>query len=89
MESKPQSLLSFALEKYPEKVEVVPVRELVMESARENPKRPAFVKLALPDEVVKKLRGGGEESDLLLLVSVPREVLERADSPIILPGEVR
>ena len=47
-----------ALEKYPQRVEVVPLRELVVESARENDKRPAFVKLHLPDEVVKALGGG-------------------------------
>jgi hypothetical protein len=83
----PRRALSFALEKYPQRVEVVPLEELVMESARENPRRPAYVKLALPDEAVKSLRGGGGE-DLLLLVRIPREVQERSISPIILPGEV-
>jgi hypothetical protein len=78
-----------ALEKYPQRVEVVPLRELVVESARENDKRPAFVKLHLPDEVVKGLRGRVEEQDLLLVVRVPREVLQRAESNLILPGDLR
>lgn len=85
----PRRILAFALEKYPERLELVPVDELVMESARQNEKRPAFVKLAVPDELVKSLRGGREERDLVLLVRVPREITGRAESRIVLPGEVR
>ena len=81
--------LAFALEKYPERVEIVPIQELVTESARKNDKRPAFVKLSVPDEVVKQLRGRPEDTDLVLLVRVPKEVLQRQGSLIVLPGEVR
>lgn len=81
--------LAYALEKYPERVEMVPLRELVTESARQNDKRPAFVKLSVPDEVVKQLRGRPDDADLVLLVRVPKEVLQRQDSLIVLPGEVR
>lgn len=85
----PRKAVEFALQKYPERVEMVPLGELVVESARQNEKRPAYVKLAVPDEVVKGLRGRPGEGDLLLLVRVPREVLERQESLIILPGEAR
>lgn len=85
----PRQALAFALEKYPDRVLVQPLAELVIESARGNEKRPAYVKLALPDELVKQLRGGRQEGDLALLVLVPREVLERSESRIVLPGEVR
>ena len=86
----PRKSLAYALEKYPERVEMVPLRELVTESARQNDKRPAFVKLSVPDEIVKQLRGRpGDDADLVLLVRVPREVLQRQDSLIVLPGEVR
>jgi hypothetical protein len=85
----PAQALAFALDKYPQRVEVIPVSELMMDSARGNDKRPAFVKLALPDELVKQLRGGHEGGALALLVVVPREVLERSESRILLPGEVR
>ena len=85
----PLKNLAFALEKYPERVEVVPIQELVTESARKNDKRPAFVKLSVPDEVVKQLRGRPEDTDLVLLVRVPKEVLQRQGSLIVLPGEVR
>jgi hypothetical protein len=85
----PRKALAYALEKYPERVEMVPLEQLVTESARQNPKRPAYVRLDVPDEVVKSLRGRGDSKDLLLLVRVPREVLERSESRIVLPGEVR
>lgn len=95
MVSKNESLraareaLLFALEKYPERLEIVPLEDLVTETARQNARRSAYVKLSLPDEVVKSLRGSSERrKDMLLLVSVPKEVQERSESPIILPGEV-
>jgi hypothetical protein len=85
----PRKALSYALEKYPERVEMVPIEELVTDSARQNPKRPAYVTLAVPDEVVKSLKGGRDDRDLVLLVRVPKEILERSESRILLPGEVR
>ena len=88
----PRKALTYALEKYPERVELVPIEELVTDSARQNAKRPAYVTLAVPDEVVKSLkggRGGRDDRDLVLLVRVPKEILERSESLIVLPGEVR
>jgi hypothetical protein len=84
----PLATLSFALEKYPQQVEAVPLRRVLLDSARENPKRPAYVKLAVPDAVVKAVRGSAEQSDLVLLVRVPKEVMGRQGSRIVLPGEV-
>ncbi len=80
--------LAFALERYPERVEAAPVGPILLESARQNPKRPAYLKLAVPDEIVKSVRGGAG-GDLVLLVRIPKDVLERRESRIILPGEVR
>lgn len=85
----PLKALSYALEKYPEQVDVLPLAQLVTESARQNPKRPAFVKLDVPDELVKSLRGRPDDQDLVLIVRVPKEVLGRSESLIVLPGEVR
>lgn len=85
----PRQSLSFALEKYPERVETVPLQQLVIDSARSNAKRQAYVKLAVPDEVVKALRGSPDKSQhLLMLVTVPKDILERSESRIVLPGEV-
>ena len=86
--SDAKKTLAFALERYPERVETVPIRELAIESAQQNDRRPAYVKLALPDEVVKAVRGKADEGDLVLLVRVPKEVLQHEKSRIILPGEV-
>ena len=86
----PRKALTWALEKYPERVELMAMQELVLESARQNPKRPAYVKLAVPDDLVKNLKGAPRDGhDLVLVVRVPREVMQRAESRIILPGEVR
>ena len=85
----PRNALAYALEKYPERVEMVPIAQLVTDSARQNAKRPAYVTLAVPDEVVKSLKGNRDDRDLVLLVRVPKEILERSESLIVLPGEVR
>ena len=81
--------LKFAVEKYPHQIEVVPVENLLVDSARQNSRRDAYVKLAVPDEAVKALRGSADRrKNLLLLVSIPSEVRDRSQSSIILPGEV-
>jgi hypothetical protein len=85
----PLKALTYALGKYPERVEMVPLEQLVTDSARQNAKRPAYVTLAVPDEVVKSLKGNRDDRDLVLLVRVPKEILERSESLIVLPGEVR
>lgn len=85
----PRKALAYALEKYPERVEMVPIEQIVTDSARQNAKRPAYVTLAVPDEVVKSLKGSRDDRDLVLLVRVPKEILERSESLILLPGEVR
>lgn len=84
----PRRALAFALEKYPERVQAIDLAELVIESARQNAKRPAYVKVAVPDEWVKALRGPREGRSLRLLVEIPRDVEDRSESSIILPGEV-
>jgi hypothetical protein len=85
----PRKALTWALEKYPERVELMTMLVLVLESARQNPKRPAYVKLAVPDDLVKSLKGAPrDDHDLVLVVRIPREVLQRSESRIILPGEV-
>lgn len=81
--------LTFALQNYPERVEAIPIEELVLDSARQNAKRPAFLKVAVPDDVVKSLRGSADRRQtLVLMVSIPKDVQERSDSLIVLPGEV-
>jgi hypothetical protein len=80
--------LRFALEKYPQRVELAAVETLLLDSARQNERRPAFVKLAVPDDMVKALRGKKDKGDQVLLVRIPGDVGDRVDSRIVLPGEV-
>ena len=82
-----QKVLRFALEKYPERVEAVPVAELVVDSAREKPKRPAYVKLAVPDVLVQAVRSPRPGGDTYLLVRIPADIGDRVESRIVLPGE--
>ena len=84
----PLKALQFALEKYPDRIELAAARDLMMDSARQNDRRPAYIKLAVPDDMVKALRGSRTGQDTVLLVRIPAEVGDRADSPIVLPGEV-
>ncbi len=84
----PIEQLAYALDKYKERVEVATIESLMIDSARQNPRRPAYVKLAVPDEMVKSLRGSRQQDDLVLLVRIPKDVQERAGSSIVLPGEV-
>ena len=86
--SDPRRTLLFALEKYPERIQAIDLDELVIESARQNERRPAYVKVAVPDDWVKALRGPKTRQNRWLLVEVPREVEERSESSIILPGEL-
>ena len=58
-----------ALEKFPQRVEITPAADLLLDSRRANPKHPASIELAVPDEVVKDLRGSPDRGDLLFLPS--------------------
>ena len=82
-----QKILRFALDKYPERVESLPLAQLVIDSAREKPKRPAYIKLAVPDAVVQAVRSPRPGGDSYLLVRIPADVGDRVDSRIVLPGE--
>jgi len=81
-------ILKFAIEKYPQRVEAAAADRLLIDSARQSAKRPAYLKLAVPDEVVKSVRGPAGSKDIVLLVKVPREIESRAESRIVLPNEV-
>ncbi|MFQ5350692.1 MAG: hypothetical protein ACE5EG_09645 [Thermoanaerobaculia bacterium] len=80
-------VLRFALEKYPERVESLPLAQLVVDSAREKPKRAAYLKLAVPDALVQAVRSPRPGGDSYLLVRIPADVGDRVASRIVLPGE--
>jgi hypothetical protein len=74
------------LEKFPNAVEIVPVEEALIDLARGGSDKPGYLKLAAPDSLVKNLKGDPKRRDAVLLVHIPREILQREESPIILPG---
>jgi hypothetical protein len=57
-----------------EPMEVLPV--WVLDTGRLNEKRPAYVKMAVPDDYVKNLKGD-QPQDIYLLVKVPHDTHER------------
>ena len=74
------------LEKFPNAVEVVPLESVVTAPTRGTADRPGVLKLAVPDAVVKNLRGDPSRRDVFLLVHISHDLVEREASPIILPG---
>ena len=82
-DTTPKELLFAALQEHPTKVMIgVPQ---VMHAARRNDKRPAFAKIALPDQVVRSITGADEKRGVLLAVWVSRDVLDEMASPIVRP----
>ncbi|HPR62635.1 MAG TPA: hypothetical protein PK014_00300 [Thermoanaerobaculia bacterium] len=81
-------LVKKALEQHPGEVGVVDISEYIIDSAREKSDRPAYIKVAVPDHVVKNLRGDPSRRDKLCLVFIPHSLKERSESRIILPGEL-
>jgi hypothetical protein len=87
----PRPVFDFALANYPHLLQVTTVADVMVGSRRARPdvRRPASIELAVPDETVVNLRGEHDRQDLLLLVRIPREVIERSQSLVITPGELR
>lgn len=75
-------------EKYPEKITVVDIETSITDSAREGKERPAYLKIAVPDGIVKNIRGTSDRRDRYFLVIIPNEVKNREESRIILPGDI-
>lgn len=90
----PEMMLGFFIHEYPDYVEEVPV--LVYDSRRRKQmgvsyrwaERPATITMAVPDDVVKNMRGEEDQKDWYVMMRVSREGLEllkEAQSPIIKP----
>ncbi len=58
------------------RIEWMPVGALIMDGARRNDKRPAWLKVAVPDGYFLNLSGEPALLDQFLLVRVPRETVE-------------
>lgn len=72
---------------YPERVSVFPLGSgNLLGMARQNAKRDAFVKLAVPDEWIKQLQGPEENRPLCFYVHIPRELVDIAGASLVLPN---
>jgi hypothetical protein len=80
-------VLDFAREKYPERLSMFSLEGLLLDTARQNDKRPAWVKMATVDNVVKNLVGNPKLRDVYILVRIPRDVVDRVGSKIVLLNE--
>jgi hypothetical protein len=80
-----KKLVTF-LEKFPNAVEIVPLEEILLDSARAGGEAHGTLKLAAPDSMVKNIKGDPARRDTYLLVHIPHDILRREESPIILPG---
>lgn len=81
-------LIRFALDNYGNEVEISSAYEALAGVSRQNDKRPAKMELFVNDDWVLNLKGNPKLADAYLVVRIPRDVVDRAKSPIIAPGEV-
>ena len=81
-------LLDYARRHHADKLGVIPVLPNTRTEwmRRASARRPASVEGAVPDDLVVKLRGPRKERPLAVLLLIPREVADEAESPIIRPG---
>lgn len=82
-------------------MEAVAINSVVVDNARQNDKRPAYLKIFVPDSWALSLRGDSDLADLFVALRIPREALlslrrEQAsrkhvpaqpDSPAQAPGQ--
>lgn len=66
-------------------VDVVPLGLLAPEFVRQNDVRPAQLRLHVPDDWVKNLKGKVKLMDAYILIRIDRERVDRFNSPLVLP----
>lgn len=69
-------------------VVVAHIPNQTLESARQNEKRPAWIRMAVPDDFVKSIRGAEEKQPVFAIVVIPSDIRQQAESPIIQPGVI-
>lgn len=84
-------VLLFAAQNYPEAVSIADARAILVGGARGNDQQevPGRIDLQVSDEIVRSLTGQpGKAKWKVLVVAINTEAVERAQSPIVLPGEL-
>jgi hypothetical protein len=72
------------LEKYKTMIEIVELEKVMIDSTRGKEGRSGTIKIAVPDEVIKNIRGSSEKRDLILILRIPNEIKKKMESPIII-----
>lgn len=80
---KPEKLIEY-LQKNKEMIEIVELEKVLVDSTRGKENAPGLLKIAVPDEIVKNLRGIPEKRDLILLIRIPNDIKKKMESPIII-----
>lgn len=78
-----EKLLDY-VKKYKNIIEFINIEEILIDSSRGGEKKKGVLKIAVPDEVVKNLRGDPEKRDLILIVHIPNEIRKKIESPLII-----
>jgi len=68
----------------PEEANLIDLYEAgILDMARKNDKRPAYLKMYVNDNVVKNIKGVDSKRDLYVILRIPRPVVDLITSPII------
>lgn len=84
----PQTLLDLlltAIRDHVERLSIFQIDGLLMDAARANDKRPAYLKIATLDSIVQNVRGNDKLRDELLIIRIPREVVDWVKHPSLAP----
>lgn len=83
-------LIEYCVKNYPDSITILPptISKVKREKKNSNGSivRPATVEIVVPDRVAAKLKSE-ESKDIMYITWIREEVLERAESGVVLPGE--
>lgn len=82
-----QELLIAALRRFADKLTYQDLLQLVVHTRRKNDHHPAQFVVACPDYVVRNMTGKPEQRSTYLIIEIPRDVVDRLESKLVLPGE--
>ena len=69
------SLVSGAITNAPKQIEFLPVNAVLLEGVRQNDKRPAWIKISVPDAWVVNLMKNEKLLDGFIMVKIEREFI--------------
>lgn len=70
-------LITSVIQKEPKEIEFLPLNQVLIEGVRQNDKRPAWIKAAVPDGWVVNLMKNEKLTDGFVIAKVSREFIEQ------------